>query len=157
LTATQRLAKFIGPARFLRWLSLYPPYLGAGIRVAEADRDLTHLVVELKLHSWNKNFVGTHFGGSMYSMCDPFFMLMLMQRLGPDYTVWDKAASIDFLRPGTGKLRAVFELPEAKVQEIKLAAQNGEKTLPRFRVEVLDEAFNVVAKIEKTLYVRKRR
>lgn len=151
----QRVASWVGPHRLLRALWLYPPYLGAGVRVRSAAPDLSRVEVELRLAPWNRNYVGTHFGGSLYSMCDPFFMLMLMSRLGPGYVVWDKAASIEFVRPGRGRVSATFALAADRVAEIRRAADAGEKVLPRFVVTVVDEAGEAVARIEKVLYVRR--
>src|SRR3982751_7114036 len=115
----QRVAAAVGQDRFLRLMRFYPPYLGAGISVVHVAKDLSVLEVEMKLSHWNRNFVGTQFGGSLYSMCDPFFMLMLLMQLGDGYVVWDKSASIDFLRPGRGKVKARFELPRARVEELR--------------------------------------
>ena len=100
-------------------MRIYPPFLGAGVRVRDAAPDLSRVEVEMPLTFWNQNFVGTQFGGSLYAMCDPFFMLMLMRRLGPDYVVWDKAARIEFLRPGRGTVSAVFELSDQQVADIR--------------------------------------
>jgi acyl-coenzyme A thioesterase PaaI-like protein len=158
MTLLQRLATRIGPARFLRRLMhLYPPYLGAGVRVTRVAEDLSRVDVELRFTPWNRNYVGTHFGGSLYSMCDPFFMIMLMSRLGPDYVVWDKAAAIEFLRPGRGTVHARFELEEDRVAEIRHRADAGEKVLPRFEVVVRDAEGEPIARVEKTLYVRRKR
>ncbi|BDG08894.1 DUF4442 domain-containing protein [Anaeromyxobacter paludicola] len=152
----QKLADLLGPPRFLKLLSLYPPYLGAGVRVLQAEADLSRVEVEMRLTRWNRNFVGTHFGGSLYSMCDPFFMIMLMSRIGPRYVVWDKAAEVEFVRPGRGTVRAVFELPAQRVEEIRRGADEGRKVLPRFTVVVRDLEGQPVARVEKTLYVRLR-
>lgn len=152
----QKLARLVGPARLLAFLGLYPPYLGAGVRVRRVAPDLSRLEVELPLRPWNQNFVGTHFGGSLYAMCDPFFMLMLMARLGPGYVVWDRSASIDFLRPGRGLVRARFELPAERVEEIRREADQCGKVHPRFEVEVRDAAGELVARVAKVLYVRRQ-
>lgn len=152
----QRLAALIGPSRFLSLLRVYPPYLGAGVRVRRVERDLSRVEVEMRLTSWNRNFVGTHFGGSLYSMCDPFFMLMLMARLGPEYIVWDRSASIEFLRPGRGTVAATFELSEERVEEIRREADRSEKIFPRFEVTVVDAAGQAIAKVGKVLYVRRK-
>ena len=101
----QRLAAKVGQHRFLKFMRIYPPYLGAGISVKHVARDLTSLEVELKLRPYNQNFVGTQFGGSLYSMCDPFFMLMLMMQLGEGYLVWDKGHGARRARR-TGRPRA---------------------------------------------------
>ena len=134
-------------------LSFWPPYAGAGIRVRTSP-DLRTFEVRMKLRRWNRNYVSTHFGGSLYSMCDPFFMLILAQALGRGYIVWDKAATIRFRRPGKGTVRAAFHIPEERVEEIRASADRGEKVEPVFTVEVLDEQGEVVAEVEKLLYVR---
>ncbi len=63
----------VGTHRVLRAMRYYPPYFGARIRVTRADARLREIEVEMKLSAWNRNYVGTHFGGSLYSMCDPFY------------------------------------------------------------------------------------
>jgi len=145
------------PSRRSRWmirlLSLYPPYLGAGVRV-KASPDLRTFEVRMKLRWWNRNYVGTQFGGSLYSMCDPFFMLALADALGRGYIVWDKAATIRFRRPGRGAVRATFHLPQEKIDEIRAAADAQGKVEPTFTVNVLSEEGEVVAEVEKLLYVR---
>ena len=137
----------------LRAINVWPPFLGAGIRVKRFNANAVD--VEMKLRRWNRNYVGTHFGGSLYSMTDPFFMLMLIENLGPEYLVWDKAATIRFKKPGRGKVRAEFRLSADQVEEIRRAAANG-KTEPTFVVQVKDEAGDVVAEIEKVLWVRRK-
>jgi acyl-coenzyme A thioesterase PaaI-like protein len=139
----------------MRLLSLYPPYLGAGVRV-HAAADLRTFEVRMKLSRFNRNYVGTQFGGSLYSMCDPFFMLILAEALGRGYIVWDKAATIRFRRPGRGTVRATFHIPPERIAEIRAAADAQGKTEPTFEVAVLDDAGEVVAEVEKLLYVRKK-
>jgi len=137
-----------------RLINFYPPLLGAGIRSRSIDERTIH--VEMKLTALNRNIVGVHFGGSLYSMCDPWFMLILMRVLGPDYIVWDKAANIQFVSPGRGTMKAVFQIPQERVNEIRSVADRGEKNEPIFSVDVLDEQGQVVAHVEKLLYVRRK-
>lgn len=137
-------------------LNLYPPYLGAGVRVRHVSSDFREIVVEMPLRFFNRNYVGTHFGGSLYAMVDPFYMLMLIKNLGPDYIVWDKAASIEFVKPGRGTVRAHFRLDEKVLEEIKERVKDGGKYLPTFTVPVVDRHGDVVARVEKVLYVRKK-
>jgi len=137
----------------LRLLSFYPPYLGAGVRV----RRLPHGFESRLVMSWfNRNYFGTHFGGSLYTMCDPFFTLILAQRLGPGYLVWDKVATIRFRRPGRGTVTARFEIPPAEVEAIRRQAERGAPVEPVFTAEVRDAAGEVVAEVETRLWVRKR-
>jgi hypothetical protein len=138
----------------LRAINVWPPLLGAGIRVRW--RSNRAVDVEMKLRAWNRNYVGTHYGGSLYSMTDPFYMLMLMENLGSDYIVWDKAASIRFRKPGKGKVRAEFRLRDAQIDEIRDKLTTQEKCEPTFLVQVKDEAGDVVAEVQKVLHVRKK-
>ncbi len=143
---------------FFRWMfGLYPPYFGAGIRVKYLSPDLRDIMVQMKLHWYNRNYVGTHFGGSLYSMTDPFYMLILMENLGSEYIVWDQAASIEFLKPGRGKMTAHFQLTEARLEEVRQNTKDGQKYTPVWPIDVVDEEGDVVAKIQKTLYIRKKR
>jgi len=138
-----------------RLINFYPPLLGAGIRSRTIDELTIH--VEMKLTALNRNIVGVHFGGSLYAMCDPWFMLIMMRTLGPDYIVWDKAASIKFVSPGRGTVNAIFQIPQEHVNEIRAAADRGEKIEPIFLVDVLGEKGQVIAHVEKLLYVRKNK
>jgi len=138
-----------------RLVNFYPPMLGAGIRSRNVDERTVD--VEMKLTAFNRNIVGVHFGGSLYAMCDPWFMLILMRALGGDYIVWDKTASIRFVRPGRGTVRAHFHIPPSRVDEIRAAADRDGKVEPTFTVDVLDTQGKVVAQVEKLLYVRRKK
>ena len=145
------------PRRWLlRLLNLYPPFMGAGIRV-EVAPDLRTFETRMRLTRLNANYVGTHFGGSLYAMTDPFLMLILIEALGPGYVVWDKAASIRFRRPGRGTVRARMHVDEARIADIRAAADRGEKVEPEFDVAVTDEQGELVAEVHKVLHVRRRR
>ncbi len=110
----------------------------------------------MKLRWWNANFVGTHYGGSLYSMADPFYMLMLIANLGAEYVVWDKAATIRFRKPGRGTMRAEFRLTAVQIDDIRQALVTADKIEPEFTVEIKDESGNVIAEVKKLLHVRKR-
>jgi len=142
--------------RLLRLLRIYPPFLGAGIRVRRMTEDLREVDVEMKLRWWNANYVGTHYGGSLYSMADPFYMLMLIDNLGRDYIVWDKSASIRFRKPGRGTVRAEFRLTQQQLDELRAQVDTQGKIEPRFTVLVRDEQGEVVAEVEKLLHIRRK-
>lgn len=136
----------------MKW---WPPFLGAGIRVRSLSDDFREAMVELRLGRLNRNAVGTHFGGSLYAMTDPFLMIMLLKNLGSDYLVWDKSGSIEYVAPGRGVVYARFLLTGERIAEIRAQAAAGDKVLPEFQVEVRhasDES--LVALVRKTLYVR---
>ncbi len=139
-----------------RLVNIWPPLLGAGIRVTRWDADWRAVDVEMRLRRWNANFVGTHYGGSLYSMADPFYMLMLIENLGPDYVVWDKSASIRFRRPGQGRVRASFRLSQEQLDDIRQALTTQEKLEPIFSVEIKDDSGTVIAEVQKLLHIKKK-
>ena len=119
-----------------------------GIRIKHIAPDMKAVDVEMKLRFWNANYVGTHFGGSLFAMTDPFYMLMLMANLGRDYIVWDKAATIRYRKPGRGTVRAEFRLSDSQIDDIREKLKTLPKYEPVFSVEVKDEAGVVIAKRE---------
>ncbi len=137
-------------------MSLWPPFLGAGIKVKHIAADFREVVVSMKLRWYNRNYVGTHFGGSLAAMTDPFYMLMLIHILGNEYTVWDKTSTIDFIAPGRGTVTARFILQDDQIEEIKHKTTNGEPYYPEFSVDIVNELGEVIATVKKKLYVRKK-
>jgi len=128
-----------------------------GIRVREIAPDFRRVVVELRQRMLNRNWVGTHFGGSMFAMADPFYMIMMMQVLGRDYVVWDKVGTIRFFKPGRGTLTARFELTQAMVDEAVARTAAGDKFEPTYTVDVVNADGETVARVEKTLHIRRKK
>jgi acyl-coenzyme A thioesterase PaaI-like protein len=139
-----------------RLLSFYPPFIGAGIRVHADDADPYTMVSRMSLRWFNRNAWGTHFGGSLYAMTDPFFALILIKTLGPGYSVWDKSACVTFVRPGQGTVKAVFHIEREEVETIRRRANAGEVMEPVYEVDVTNDAGKVVAHVQKVLHVRKQ-
>ena len=140
-----------------RFFGLWGPYLGAGIRVKKFSDDFRHVVVSLKHRWYNDNFVGTHYGGSLFSMTDPFYMMMLLRNLGPDYMVWDKKASIEFVKAVRTEVSAEFRLTEDRIREIIEKTDSGEPHNANFTVDVTDGDGEVVAKVDKIVYIRRKK
>ncbi|GLS03393.1 DUF4442 domain-containing protein [Chitiniphilus shinanonensis] len=137
-------------------INLWPPFLFTGIHATRIAADWRQVDVELRARWYTRNYVGTHFGGSMFAMTDPWFMLMLIHLMGPEYYVWDQAARIDFIKPGRGRLTARFALDDATLADIRARTADGAKYLPEFEVDIRDDADQVVARVHKTLYVRRK-
>ena len=151
------MARKLSP-RLLRFvLNLYPPYLGAGIRVVEIAPDFRRAAVEMPLRWYNRNFFGTHFGGSLYAMTDPFFALLVLHNLSSDYRVWDRAASITFVAPGRGRMRAEFTVTDEDLATIAKMTESGDKHLHLFKTDIVDAEGLVVARVDKVVYVRRSR
>lgn len=137
-------------------MRFWPPYWGAGISVEYVADDLSEIRTTMTLKRRNTNYVGTHFGGNLYSMCDPWFMFMFLHRLGGDYIVWDQAATIRFLKPGKGKVTATFLLDEEAIQQVRTDLENQRKVSPTFMARITNEAGECVAEVEKVIYIRKK-
>lgn len=135
--------------------NLFPAYFGTGGRITFIASDWQEVQVEVPLSLRTRNYVGTIFGGSMYGAADPILMLMLIKNLGPAYVVWDKAATIRFLRPGRGTLRARFVLPEGELDAIRHALAARRSVERVYTVRLVDGDGVTCAEVEKTIHVRR--
>lgn len=137
-------------------MRFWPPFLGSGVKVNAFSDDLLMIEVQMKMRFWNRNYVGTHFGGSLYSMTDPFYMLMLLNQLGKNYIVWDKSGSIRYKKPAKGKVYAKFELSSALLASLKEQADSGQKCEPVFEIQIRDAKGLIVAEVSKTLSIKRK-
>jgi acyl-coenzyme A thioesterase PaaI-like protein len=142
------------PTTFRRLLNLWPPFLFNSIRIQSLSDDWSEARVVLRLRPWNRNYVKSQFGGNLFAMTDPFWMLLAMHQLGGDYYVWDKAGAIDFVAPGYEDVYAHFKLEPGVVDELRAAAAGGDKVLRWFETEVTTADGKVIARVRKQLYVR---
>ncbi len=125
--------------RFARWgFNWFPAYRGTGARLTYISHDWCEVRLRLPLSWRTRNYVGTLFGGSMYGALDPIYMVMLLKTLGPEYVVWDKAATIQFRRPGRGTLYATFQLTDVELAAIRQAVAEQGKVEWRFTTELAD-------------------
>ncbi|MDO5629532.1 MAG: DUF4442 domain-containing protein [Mobilicoccus sp.] len=144
------------PVMLRRGMNLWPPFRFAGIRVVEIATGFRGATVELKLNPVTRNFVGTQYGGSMFSMTDPFWMILVGQRLGPEYIVWDKRAEIEFVAPGRTDVRATIVVTDDLIEELRAKAEGGAKVLHWVETDVLATDGSLVAKVRRQLYVRQK-
>ncbi|HTY41733.1 MAG TPA: DUF4442 domain-containing protein [Thermoanaerobaculia bacterium] len=146
-------------SRATRWrrraLNFFPAWRGTGGRVTYIAADWREIRVRLPLNWRTRNYVGTIFGGSLYGAADPWYMIMLIKGLGPGYTVWDKAATIRFKRPGRATLHARFLLTDAELAAIREALETSDRVERVYVVELADAAGVVHAVVEKTLHIRR--
>jgi acyl-coenzyme A thioesterase PaaI-like protein len=139
-----------------RWMNIWPPLLFAGVKIKSIAPDFSEAVIQLRDRKVNMNYVGVHFGGAMFSMTDPFHMVLAMNRLGRGYVVWDRSAEIDYLKPGKGTLTAHFKITDEMIADVRANTPNdGDKYLPTWSVDIIDENGVTVARVRKTLYIRK--
>src|SRR5689334_2412556 len=147
-----RLVERMPPWAVAFCLNHWSPFRGAGIRVVAISKDFSSFDVELKLHWYNKDYVGVHYGGSIYSMVDPFYMLILSRKLGPDYIVWDKAGRVDYKKPGRGTIKARCAMTEMEINAVKMIVDKEEKYIFDQSVDILNEQGEVIATVVKTIY-----
>ncbi len=142
--------------RMTRWgFNLFPAWRGTGARVTHIASDWREVRVRLPLSWRTRNYVGTIFGGSIYGAADPMYMIMLIKALGPEYTVWDRSATIRFLKPGRSTLHCRFVLSEDELAEIRRLLE-GTPAIDRiYRVDLADAGGVVHATVEKTIYIRR--
>ena len=148
LFARPQLLKFL--------MNCWPPFWGAGIRIEQLSSDYRFCRITLALRWWNKNANRTQYGGSLFSMTDPVYSMLLMGILGNDYYIWDRGAKITFIKPGKGRVFADIHLSQEQLSAILTATQEGHKHFPVFRINITDEGGALIAEVERTLYVRKK-
>lgn len=142
--------------KLIRKINMYPPYLGMGVRVRSYRDDFTRFEVELRSRWYNRNLFGTHFGGSLYAMADPFFVFIITMNFGGGYIVWDKSAAIEFLKPAKGTILGVFEISNDRLAEIRNEIDAVGKNTYHFEADLVDETGEAVARVSKEVYVRSK-
>jgi acyl-coenzyme A thioesterase PaaI-like protein len=144
------------PALLRHMMNVWPPFAASGIQVREIAGDWSYARVELRLRPWNRNYMGTQFGGHLFKMCDPFWAIMAFERLGRGYIVWDASATIDFLAPGRETVQTEFHLDDATCEALREATSTGKKHLQWFDNDIVTADDTVVARVRKQLYVRRK-
>jgi acyl-coenzyme A thioesterase PaaI-like protein len=140
----------------MRWgFNFFPAFRGTGSRVTYIAADYREMRVEVPLNWRTRNYVGTIFGGSLYGAVDPHYMIMLLKILGPEYVVWDKAATIRFKKPGRGTLHARFLLDDEEIATIRSLTENSQPIDRVYTVDLTDAKGVVHASVEKTVYIRR--
>ncbi len=147
----------VGPNAFRHFMNCWPPLVGMRVHIERISPDWRELDVRMKLSLRNKNYVGTHFGGGLFAMVDPFYMLLLTNIMGRGYVVWDKSAAIEFVAPGNSTVYAKFRYSEAQIEEVRKATENGEKFEPTYEILIQTASGETIARVTKTLYIRKKK
>lgn len=148
---------YLTPRRYRFLLNtVFGPYWGTGVKIVSVAADWTRMHVRMRLGLFNRNAVGTHFGGSLYAMVDPHCMIMLMNSLGKDYILWDKSAEIEFISPGRGTVHCRIEISREQIEDIRNQADQNDKIYPEFELMITDDEGQPVARVTKRLYVRRK-
>lgn len=137
----------------IKFWNFWPPFLFSGIKVEYLSKDFREIKVRLKLRFYNANYVGTQFGGLLYTMADPFYMIMLMKNLGPKYKVWDKEGKIVYKKPGRSDVTAHFYLTAEDIDQIEQEVQEKGKTLWMRKIAIVDNSGELIAEVEKLIFI----
>lgn len=151
------MARKIEPWLLKLGMNLWPPFIGSGVQVRHIAADFRRIEVQAPLRWYNRNYFGSHFGGTLYAMADPFFALMVLRNLPDDFVVWDKSAAIEFVAPGRSRMQVTFLLAQEDIDHILRMTASGDKHLHLFRTDIVDREGLIVAKVEKIVYVRRKR
>lgn len=144
------------PSRFRRLIGLYPPLLGAGVRVSHISDDWTAGTVTVRVHPWTANLHGSAFGGALFSATDVLYGMMLAAQLGRRFEVWTKAASIEFHAPGTGTLTLQVRLPHDEAESLRARTEQDGSIDVVHHVEIVDARGTLVADADHTMRIRLR-
>ena len=131
-------------------------YRGTGARMRFIAPDWSEIRLDVPLSWRTRNYLGTIFGGSIYASIDPIYMIMLIRRLGPEFVVWDKAATIQFKKPGRETLQARFVVSDEELAAIRAVLETKRSVDRNYLVELVDGSGTVCATIEKVIYIRRR-
>ena len=134
--------------------NISPMYRRSTGRVIAVTEDLLTAKVKIPLSIKNRSYVGSIFGGSLFSATDPVFMIQLIHILGDAYVVWDKEATIRFRRPAKTDAYVVFSFSESEIETIKKrVAEEREIDLVK-EIEITDTSGDIVyAQVVKTIYI----
>lgn len=144
------------PTTVMKWFKYWPPFLSSGISVKEFNLDEGYVISQLKPSPWNVNYFKTLYGGSLFSMCDPFYVFILAHKLGKKYYIWDLKAEISFIKATRKKVTSKFSITQAEVDEIIQKAEGGQRVEPVFTAQIIDTDGQLIAEVKKTLYVKKK-
>lgn len=147
----------LSPRMFRVLMNRFPAFRGVGGKLLSISDDWSTWVIRMRLGFRNRNYVGTLWGGTMAAAPDPFLMLAFLRLLGKEYIVWDKAATIRFLRPARGDLYCTIHVSQEQVAEVQAALEAEERVDRTYILELVDEDGIVHAELEKVLHFRRKR
>ncbi|RKF03038.1 acyl-coenzyme A thioesterase PaaI-like protein [Tenacibaculum lutimaris] len=149
------LSKFFKKSTIFKYgFNLSPMYKRSTGKIIYVSDDLLNVKVKIPVSYKNKNYVGSIFGGSLFSATDPIYMIQLINILGNDYVVWDKSSSIKFIKPvyEDGFIDFIFSTDE--IEEIKKRVEVEKKIDLIKELEIVSkDKSTVFTKIDKTIYI----
>lgn len=155
--ATDFLTRFVKPSTIYKYgFNWSPMYRRTTAKLVNVSDDLHYVKIRLKLNWKNRNYAGSMFGGSMLAATDPIYMIQLIQILGNDYVVWDKAVTAKYKRPGKGTIHGEFIFSTEEIDALKQKLKTEQEVNLEKTMHLLNADAEVVAAFSKTLYVAEK-
>jgi acyl-coenzyme A thioesterase PaaI-like protein len=146
--------------QFLKTSTIYkygfnwsPMYKRTTAKLIEVSDNLYYVKIRLKLNWKNRNYSGSIFGGSMLAATDPIYMIQLIQILGDNYVVWDKAVEARYKRPAKSTIYGEFIFSSEEITNIKKSVSENNETDIVKTLNLVDEKQNIIATFNKTVYI----
>ena len=133
-----------------------PMFWSTGAKITYLADDYKEMHLKLPLNWRTRNYVGTIFGGSMFSSTDVLYFLLVHKNLGEGYIVWDKASCIRFKKPGTGTLYTRAVISDEEIEIIKSELLNTDKIDRVYYLDLVDESGDICASVEKTIHIQNK-
>ena len=154
---SQFLTRFVKPATIYKYgFNWSPMYRRTTARLTEVSDDLHYVKIRLKLNYKNRNYAGSMFGGSMLSATDPIYMIQLIQILGDDYIVWDKAVTAKYKRPGKSTIYGEFVFTKEEIEALKNQLKTEQQVDIIKTMQLVNTKAEVIAEFSKTLYIAQK-
>lgn len=151
---TKIAEKFLSKSTIFKWgFNISPMYKRSCAKITHVSKDLKQVVVKIPLSWKNKNYVGTIFGGSLFSATDPIYMIQLIQILGDNFVVWDKATNIRFKRPANSDAFVNFVFSNEEIEKIKAEVLQKKEIDIIKNLLITDADKKVFVELDKTLYI----
>ena len=142
--------------RFLpdsRRMEIYPPWWMMRIKVMKLENDWRHIRFRLPLTWISRNMGGSMFGGFQASLADPIAPLACAQ-VFPEYHVWTRHLSVDFVRPGVTDMELRFDFPPEKEEAIREELERRGRSTPSFEYGLYDNQNRLCTKIICVVAIR---
>jgi|SRR6185437_5916809 len=134
-------------------VNFFPCYRRGGGRIIFCSSDMQEIHVKVSLNWQTRNYVGSVFGGALYSAIDPIYMLQLLWILGKEYVIWDKSASMKFIRPVKSTVYAKFEINNELIDTIKTEVANNGRYIIDLPVTLQGKDGTVYFTASKQIYI----
>jgi len=154
IIVTEFLQRFFKTATIYKYgFNWSPMYRRTTAKLIEVSDDLHYIKIRLKLNWKNRNYAGSIFGGSMLAATDPIYMIQLIQILGEDYVVWDKAVEARYKKPAKSTIFGEFMFSKEEIEAIKQDVSQNKQTDIIKTMNLVDENQNIIATFNKTVYI----